>query len=122
MNDAITLLGKEFNIDIREFTVAGITNEGNFAHRWWIGSDKTLDKNKVEKRLDEILKELNDDYRTERSAALKGFSVEFLSNEIFYNWMHQQGKFGGSHKFPRVLNSNQLASWQNSLASNFVKA
>jgi phenylacetate-coenzyme A ligase PaaK-like adenylate-forming protein len=120
MNVAITRLGEEFQADIREFTVAGITDENNFAHRWWIGTDKALDKNRVEKRLDEILKELNDDYRTERGAALKGFSVEILPNDSFYQWMQEQGKFGGSHKFPRVLSSNQLASWQNSLASNFV--
>jgi hypothetical protein len=120
MNDAICRLSKELGINIKEFTVAGVPYQNQFAHRWWIGTDKLLDKDRVESRLDEILKELNDDYRTERGAALSGFSVEILPHDSFYQWMQDQGKFGGSHKFPRVLSSNQLASWQNSLASKCV--
>ncbi len=112
MNRAIELVSEEMNINIKEFTVAGVNYETLFAHHWYIGTDDKVDASLLRKRIDEILKNLNDDYRVERSAALKEVIVEVFPSNVFYNYMHQIGKFGAAFKFPRVLKSKQLTDWQ----------
>src|SRR5690606_2839144 len=76
MNKAIQMLSEEFNISIKEFTVCGIPKDTLFAHKWYIGIDEKVDKMIVQDKLDAYLKKLNDDYRVERSAALKEVIVE----------------------------------------------
>ena len=62
--------------------------------------------------------ELNDDYKVERSAALKDVKVELIPNNLFYGWMRSKGKEGGQNKFPRVLNKEQLTDWLKFLKEN----
>jgi GH3 auxin-responsive promoter len=117
MNRAVDLCAEEFNITINEYTVAGIDYENLFAHHWYIGCDKPVDGEKLRLALDEHLKTLNDDYRVERSAALKEIIVEQVPHDIFLDWMKKQGKEGGQHKFPRVLKNERLEDWKNHLAT-----
>jgi hypothetical protein len=56
--------------------------------------------------------ELNDDYATERTSALKEVFVDIIPNSFFLEWMHLKGKLGGQHKFPRVLKGTQLEEWK----------
>lgn len=72
------------------------------------------DIKKVRQKLDKKLMDLNDDYRTERSAALKEVFVELLPVTVFYDFMRQKGKEGGQHKFPRVIN-HLNNEWENFL-------
>lgn len=116
MNKAIEMVSNELNIDIKEFTVAGIPNDTLFAHHWYIGTDQAVDALLLKERLDHFLKELNDDYATERSAALKDVYVDVLPVKTFYGWMESMGKSGGQNKFPRVLKNVQLEKWQKFLA------
>ena len=105
MTKAINMVSEELNIDIREFTVAGIHYENLFAHKWYIGTNAVeIDPKMLSKKLDDALKLLNDDYATERKAALKKVIVEILPEKLFYDWLRVKGKEGGQHKFPRVLN------------------
>jgi hypothetical protein len=117
MNRAIEMLEQQMNISVREFTVAGIRYENMFAHRWYLGVDEPFDRNMASQYIDENLKILNDDYRTERLHAIREVLVEPLSSGVFYDWMKQQGKIGGQYKFPRVLKNNKLEDWENFLAS-----
>ena len=71
MNRAIEIVSAELNIDIKEFTVAGISYQSMFAHHWYIGTDDVVDAKVLRKRIDEVLMDLNDDYKVERIAALK---------------------------------------------------
>ncbi len=112
MNNAINILAHEFDLNIKEYTVAGIPHDNLFAHKWFIGTDKYIDNNILSKELDKILKNLNDDYATERLHALKEVIVETLPNDVFYEWMKSKGKEGGQNKFPRVLNATQLPDWE----------
>ncbi|MBL6664071.1 MAG: GH3 auxin-responsive promoter family protein [Flavobacteriales bacterium] len=112
MNKAIQLISNEFDLDIREYTVAGIPYNNLFAHKWFIGSNKEVDNLSLKQRLDEILMELNDDYKTERKYALKEIIIEVLPNHLFYKWMKLKGKEGGQNKFPRVLNKQQFEEWE----------
>ncbi len=105
MTRAVNTISEELNIDIKEFTVVGIPYQNLFAHKWYIGTNSTgIDPKLVAKKLDEALKILNDDYATERKAALKEVIVEILPENIFYDFLRAKGKEGGQHKFPRVLN------------------
>ena len=75
-----------------------------------------MDKKLLHERLDYFLKELNDDYAVERSAALKDVLVDIVPTATFYQWMASKGKVGGQNKFPRVLKNSQLEDWTNFIA------
>ncbi|MEQ9591776.1 MAG: GH3 auxin-responsive promoter family protein [Cyclobacteriaceae bacterium] len=111
MNKAIEVVSDELNVDIKEFTVAGVPYESLFAHRWFIGTNDAVEADRLKERLDFHLKQLNDDYAVERSAALKEIFVEIYPFKVFYDWMESKGKSGGQNKFPRVLKQSQLGEW-----------
>lgn len=112
MNKAIELVSEELNISIGEFTVAGVPYGSFFAHHWFIATDDKVNSESLKIRLDEKLKELNDDYEVERKHALKEIFVDVLSEKTFMNFMKAKGKVGGQHKFPRVLKGKMLEDWQ----------
>jgi hypothetical protein len=112
LNHAVEMLSQKLNITIREFTVAGEKHEtGMFAHKWYLGCDSPLDPVAAARILDENLKLLNDDYRTERLHAIRDVTAEVMDPSVFYDWMKEHGKEGGQHKFPRVLKNVKLESW-----------
>lgn len=112
MNRAIDLIAEQFNITINEFTVAGLNYENLFAHHWFIGTDEKVDAEKIRLAIDEQLKVLNDDYRVERTAALKEILIDVIPNHVFTDWMRAQGKEGGQNKFPRVLKKERYENWK----------
>lgn len=112
MNKAINMVADELNISIGEFTVAGIPHGNFFAHHWFIATDDPVNSEQLRSLIDEKLKELNDDYEVERKHALKDVFVDVLKEETFMNFMKSKGKFGGQHKFPRVLKGRLLEEWQ----------
>jgi hypothetical protein len=115
MNMAVKMLGDDLNVEIKEFTVAGIKYESMFAHKWYIGTDDNIDAELAKQKIDHFLKKLNDDYRVERIAAIKEIFVEVLPSHIFYDWMRLQGKEGGQNKFPRVLKNEKYSNWDDYL-------
>ena len=106
------MLEEEFNIEVREFTVAGYKTDDMFAHKWFLGTNDTIDPVLAQTKIDSYLKVLNDDYRTERIAAIKSLTVELLPVNLFYSFMKLLGKEGGQNKFPRVLKNDKLAIWE----------
>lgn len=120
MNRAINMVSEELNISIKEFTVAGIPYETLFAHKWYIGTDDKVDEARLKQMLDEKLKDLNDDYKVERAAALKEVFVKVLPTSAFYNWMKLKGKEGGQNKFPRVLKKSAYEEWENFIKKDNV--
>lgn len=118
MNRAVEMMCNELNIEVREFTVAGIKHGSMFAHKWFLGTEDKLDIATARKMIDNNLKVLNDDYRVERIAAIKDVIVEILPPKVFYQWMHDHGKEGAQNKFPRVIRGKQLEEWEN-YVSNF---
>lgn len=119
MNRAIELVSSELNIEVKEFTVAGISYDSMFAHHWFIGTDGPVDVELFRKRLDETLMELNDDYKVERISALKNVIVDVVPSHFFYDFLEGKGKVGNSFKFPRVLKSNVLVEWESFLKLNY---
>jgi len=122
MNRAIQLLEEQLNIPIPEFTVAGIKHHNLFAHKWYLGTPldpSTIDVAAVRDCIDQNLKDLNDDYRVERIAAIREVIVEVLPLHLFYDYMKQCGKEGGSHKFPRVIKNGKHTEWEVYLDKNY---
>ena len=117
MNHGILKAAAHFGVAIPEFCVAGFIEEGVFGHKWFIGCDKEIDAEEFRERLDEAIKELNDDYKVERRSALKEMKLEVLPIDLFYDWMRKLGKEGGQNKFPRVLKKEQLANWEEFIKS-----
>lgn len=111
MNKAIELVSEELNVSIPEFTVVGFPYQNFFAHRWYIATDDKVDPAVLCKRIDQLLRQLNDDYATERDSALKEVFVEVLTEDKFMKFMEAKGKLGSQHKFPRVMKGKMLEDW-----------
>jgi hypothetical protein len=116
MNRAIELAADEMDIEIKEFTVAGINYGSLFAHHWWIGADEPVDAVKLRSLIDEHLKNLNDDYRVERTAALKEIIVDIVPSAVFQEYLRARVKVGAASKFPRVLKRKDQESWEQAVA------
>ena len=121
MNKAIEMVSEELNISIPEFTVAGVPHGQFFAHHWYVATNDAVNNETLRLRIDEKLKELNDDYEVERKHALKDVIVTVLTEEIFMNFMQSKGKIGGPHKFPRVLKGKMLEDWNAFLSTGSSK-
>ncbi|HEV7332572.1 MAG TPA: GH3 auxin-responsive promoter family protein [Flavisolibacter sp.] len=117
MNKAIQLVSDELNISIPEFTVVGFPYENLFAHKWYIACNDPVDPAALIQRIDAHLCQLNDDYATERTSALKEVFVDVLPEDAFLKFMEAEGKLGSQHKFPRVLKGKMLKDWEAFLAS-----
>jgi hypothetical protein len=120
MNKAIQLVSEELNISIPEYTVVGFPYANYFAHKWYIATDDPVDKERVRRRIDEHLRELNDDYATERDAALKEVFLEVLPEQKFMQFMELKGKMGSQHKFPRVMKGKMLEDWNRFLETGSI--
>jgi len=120
MNRALQLACEEMNVVIPEFTVAGVPYDSFFAHHWYVASDDKIDKEELKKRIDEKLKDLNDDYAVERRSALKEVWLDVLPEQSFMEFMRLKGKIGGQHKFPRVLKGKMLEDWQKFITSGTI--
>ena len=103
------------NISIAEFTVAAISEPGNFGHHWYVGTDEHADREMLKKIIDDTLIEINDDYATERKSPLKNIVLDVLPEKAFMEFLERKGKIGGQHKFPRVLKGSLLEDWKSSL-------
>ena len=112
MNMAIRMAEDQLNIEVREFTVAGVKHDSMFAHKWFIGTDSEVSTNELRKKIDENLKTLNDDYRVERIAAIKDVVMEVYPSDVFYQYMRLKGKEGAQNKFPRVMKNKPLEEWE----------
>ncbi len=112
MNNAIERIEGEMKIDVREYTLLGERSGNFFAHHWYIGTDDHVNESELREKIDASLKELNLDYKTERSSALKEVEVKVIPASIFYEWMEEQGRIGSQNKFPRVLKKEKAKYWK----------
>ncbi|TDW99579.1 GH3 family domain-containing protein [Dinghuibacter silviterrae] len=112
MNKAVQLVAGELNLSIPEFTVAGEPHGTFFAHHWYVACDEHVDKELLRNRIDQTLKDLNDDYAVERDSALKNVYLDVLPEEKFLAFLRHKGKIGGQHKFPRVLKGKMHQDWR----------
>lgn len=120
MNKAIAMVSSELNISIPEYTVVGFPYEGFFAHKWYVATNDEVDADVLRKRIDQVLRDLNDDYATERDSALKEVFLEVLPEQRFMKFMELKGKLGSQHKFPRVMKGKMLEEWNRFLETGQI--
>jgi hypothetical protein len=112
MTEAIHQLSTDLNLPIKEFTVSGTVNGSNFGHHWFLGIDNcTTTEVELAIKLDQYLKDLNDDYAVERRHALQNIRLQVIPTQKFYGWMEKNGKLGSQNKFPRVLQNHNYKDW-----------
>ncbi len=113
-------VSNEMNLIINEFTVCSEEHGDHFAHRWYLGVDEAvineLDRSKIKRILDEKICEINDDYATERTSALKDVFIELVPVQRFNEFLEKEGRVGAQIKFPRVLKKAQLERWKGFLS------
>ncbi len=112
MNKGIQLTADRLGIDIPEFTVSGIPHGSLFAHQWYIGTDDAADPEELRMLLDGHLRNLNDDYATERDNVLRDIALEVVPVQWFYDYLKHAGKVGDQAKFPRVMKKDRFADWE----------
>ena len=117
---AIQHLNQLFHLDLVEYTVSGEKHESHFAHKWYLATNKPVDKKKICTAIDEYLKTNNDDYSVQRTALLNNISVELVQKGSFYGWLHSRGKMNGQAKIPCVLSEDLKHSWLEYLHKNLI--
>jgi hypothetical protein len=120
MNSAVEAVSEELNISIPEYTVAGMPHNGYFAHQWYVACDDGVDETLLRDKIDEKLRQLNDDYAVERDSALKEVFLQKLPEQKFMHFLELKGKMGGQHKFPRVMKGKMFDDWNTYLSTGSV--
>ena len=111
LNTAVSEVQDLLEIEISEYTVAGIHEGDYIAHHWFIGmDDNKIGAHLIRDYLDQELKKVNDDYRSERKTLLK-VELDILPLDTFYNWQFKYSSATGQAKIPRVMKGNQLKGW-----------
>ncbi|MQP51774.1 MULTISPECIES: GH3 auxin-responsive promoter family protein [unclassified Flavobacterium] len=107
---AITKTCKEFNCEIRDYTVAPVfmSEKQKGAHEWII--EFKIKPDNIENfrmSLDKNLQNLNSDYEAKRynNMTLNPLLLNVAREQLFYDWLKQQDKLGGQHKIPRLSNN-----------------
>lgn len=120
MNRAIKELSEKNDMNIKEFTVAAIMEEGNYLHRWYLGVDAKEDKDTEDlaRELDEILKDNNKNYKVARSKALKRVEVNIVPEKIFQLWTEETKQKGGQVKFAKVMKEDDFRDWEKFVSEN----
>ncbi len=111
MNAAVTRTEALLDIHIPEFTIAPVRQGDYFAHHWYLGTDSELATDRIRDVLDQQLRELNDDYASERATSALRILADKVSVRSFYDWLESIGKDNGQSKVPRVMRGNTLQGW-----------
>lgn len=114
MNDAIRELEEKFDVHLPEFTLSAIKKDGEFCHKWYLGTEKDLSVSdeKLAEALDESLKNANKNYKVARSKALKGVEVKTIPITVFYDWSGANKKKGGQVKMEKVMGEDKFADFE----------
>ena len=122
MNQGIQHAQNILKTDVKEFTASAIETPTGFAHKWYIGCTPSVNAANFGQLLDEKLKEINDDYATERSAVLGLPQIQIIPPTIFLEYLKTKGKYGGQGKFPRVMKKEQFQDWEKFIGSKMIIA
>jgi hypothetical protein len=101
-----------FDVEIPEYTLCAKKYDDGFYHTWYLGTTADLDTNEVAKKLDELLRDANKNYKVARSKALKGVKVFTVDPAVFYEWNDRNKKKGGQVKMERVMSEEKFTDWE----------
>lgn len=109
INNAMGQLSENLQTDINEFGVAAMQNgNGEIYHQWVLGAQKQVDEDMAVKELDNILQDLNKNYKVARTKALKGVTATVLHPDQIYGWLEKTKKKGGQIKMPKVMKQEKM--------------
>lgn len=109
INRGIEELAEQLGVDINEYAVAAIQNgNSEIYHQWVLGCKTPIDEDKAVSLLDEVLKELNKNYRVARTKALKGVKLTAVDTDRIYDWLEKTKKKGGQIKMPKVMKEEKM--------------
>lgn len=117
MDEAIVKTEEALGVNIREYTVNAVVEDGKPSHKWYIATNDEVSKNLLDETLDNNLRLVNDDYGVERDYLL-GYDTEIISPQIVLDYQHKIGKVGGQAKFPRVMKKHMWEEWEEFVKNN----
>ena len=109
-NEAVKRTEQDLKISISEYLIAPIQKENYLGHHWYLGTSDQVNTELLKSTLDHHLRQLNDDYHTERNARLR-LNVKKLSPNTFYEWQKSRNQNNGQSKVPHVVKGTILQSW-----------
>lgn len=115
MDDAIESLNENFPLNIKEFTVAAVKENGEYIHHWYLGLDEVkddLDNEAIQNHLDDHLKNSNKNYKVARDKALKDVKISLISADKFLEWNDTNKHKGGQVKMAKVMKEDAFREWQ----------
>jgi phenylacetate-coenzyme A ligase PaaK-like adenylate-forming protein len=97
------------NAEVQEYMAAPVymRDAESGAHEWVIEFNKQPDDlDQFVRALDETLQKINSDYEAKRhkNMALRPPIVHVGRTGLFHDWLKKNGKMGGQHKIPRLMN------------------
>jgi len=109
INTAVQHLCEEHDVEMNEFTVGALQENGQWYHQWILGiADGDVNEDIAISTLDEKLKAINKNYDVARSKALKRIELRTIPQQRFYDWMEVKKKKGGQVKVPKVMKQEDL--------------
>ena len=112
VEQSISELCKEKNIDIIEFTVSPMINPQNGLpyHEWWIEFDNSnLDLEDISNCLDKKMQKKNIYYKDlVKGKVLNRLKIVEVKKGVFNLYMKSLGKFGGQNKVPKLSNDRNF--------------
>jgi len=115
MDDAISAINNEFDINVKEFTVAAVKEDGEYIHHWYLGAENVrndTDLEKITSFLDMHLQASNKNYKVARGKALKNIKVDIIPVDVFFNWNDANKKKGGQVKMAKVMKEDAFEEWE----------
>ena len=111
-DEALVQACEKHNVMLCEYTAGPIfmNDQGKGAHEWVIEFQSDIpDKALFCRDLDNMLQELNSDYKAKRQAdiALQELTLHVVPSGTFHYWMQQRGKLGAQNKVPRLSNTRK---------------
>jgi len=116
MNHAIELAQHALGVCIQEYTVTALRSGAFFKHQWYVSCEPVVDATILKETIDSFLCEINEDYKTERSAFLD-IELEVVPVQMFFAWLKFEGRSFGQSKMPRVMKADQHNRWNNFICS-----
>ncbi|WP_340153798.1 GH3 auxin-responsive promoter family protein [uncultured Marivirga sp.] len=115
MDDAIESLNENFRLNIKEFTVSAVKENGEHIHHWYLGLEEVkgdIKNEDIKIHLDNHLKNSNKNYKVARDKALKDVKVSLISAEKFLEWNDANKHKGGQVKMAKVMKEEDFREWQ----------
>ncbi len=109
----LQLACKETGAEVLEYTAAPVFmgEDGKCRHQWLIEfSHRPDDLERFTSILDVQLQQINSDYEAKRfkDITLQHLEIVVAREGLFNDWLKSQGKLGGQHKVPRLMNNRHI--------------